>query len=81
MCKHHYEIIQKVFANPQQVMSKFILNIYQLKLHQYAMTKLDDRKNEEKYLRTLYELYSRYDSKLSLFKIFKIILSRHFSEL
>ncbi|XP_030370094.1 exocyst complex component 5 [Scaptodrosophila lebanonensis] len=59
LCKHHYEIIKKVFANPQQVMSKFILNIYQLKLHQYAMTKLEDKKNEEKYLRTLYELYSR----------------------
>ncbi|EDV53911.1 exocyst complex component 5 [Drosophila erecta] len=59
LCKHHYEIIQKVFANPQQVMSKFILNIYQLKLHQYAMTKLEDKKDEEKYLRTLYELYSR----------------------
>lgn len=59
MCKHHYEIIKKVFANPQQVMSKFILNIYQLKLHQYAMTKLDDKRDEEKYLKTLYELYSR----------------------
>ncbi|XP_017143854.1 exocyst complex component 5 [Drosophila miranda] len=59
LCKHHYEIIKKVFANPQQVMSKFILNIYQLKLHQYAMTKLEDKKDEEKYLRTLYELYSR----------------------
>ncbi|XP_037954218.1 exocyst complex component 5-like, partial [Teleopsis dalmanni] len=59
MCKHHYEIIKKVFANPTQVMSKFILNIYQLKLHQYSITKLDDKKDEEKYLRTLYELYSR----------------------
>ncbi|XP_073818578.1 exocyst complex component Sec10 [Musca autumnalis] len=59
MCKHHYEIIKKVFSNPQQVMSKFILNIYQLKLHQYAMTKLDDKRDEEKYLKTLYELYSR----------------------
>lgn len=59
MCKYHYEIIKKVFANPQQVISKFILNIYQLKLHQYAMTKLDDKRDEEKYLRSLYELYSR----------------------
>uniref|UniRef100_A0A1A9VR06 Exocyst complex component 5 n=1 Tax=Glossina austeni TaxID=7395 RepID=A0A1A9VR06_GLOAU len=59
MCKHHYEIIKKVFASPQQVMSKFILNFYQLKLHQYAMTKLEDKRDEDKYLRTLYELYSR----------------------
>lgn len=59
MCEHHYEIIKQVFANPSQVMSKFILNIYQLKLHQYCLTKLEDRKDEEKYLRTLFELYSR----------------------
>uniref|UniRef100_A0A1A9X184 Exocyst complex component 5 n=1 Tax=Glossina brevipalpis TaxID=37001 RepID=A0A1A9X184_9MUSC len=59
MCKHHYEIIKNVFANPQQVMSKFILNFYQLKLHQYAMTKLEDKRDEEKYLKTLYELYLR----------------------
>ncbi|XP_055906878.1 exocyst complex component 5 [Eupeodes corollae] len=59
LCKHHYEIIKKVFANPNQVMSKFILNIYQLKLYQYAHTKLEDKRDEEKHLRTLYELYSR----------------------
>uniref|UniRef100_A0A1B0A7H6 Exocyst complex component Sec10-like alpha-helical bundle domain-containing protein n=1 Tax=Glossina pallidipes TaxID=7398 RepID=A0A1B0A7H6_GLOPL len=59
MCKNHYEIIKKVFAGPQQVMSKFILNFYQLKLHQYAMTKLEDKRGEDKYLKTLYEFYSR----------------------
>lgn len=59
MCRHHYAIIRKVFSSPDQVMSKFILNIYQLKLYQYAETKLVDRKDVEKYLKTLYELYSR----------------------
>lgn len=58
MCKHHYGIIQQVFANPEQVMTKFLLNIYQ-KLNQYAQTKLEDKKNEDKYLKTLEELYSR----------------------
>jgi len=53
LCKHHNEIIQKVFANPQQVMSKFILNIYQLKLHQYAMTKLEDKKDGARFGRKL----------------------------
>lgn len=59
MCRHHYAIIRKVFASPDQVMSKFILNIYQLKLYQYAETRLVDRKDDDKYLKTLYELYSR----------------------
>lgn len=59
MCRHHYEIIKKVFSSPDQVMSKFILNIYQLKLNQYTQTKLDDKKDDDKYLKTLYELYSR----------------------
>lgn len=59
MCKHHHGIIQLVFANPEQVMTKFLLNIYQLKLNQYAQTKLEDRRNEDKYLKTLEELYSR----------------------
>lgn len=40
-------------------MAKFILNIYQLKLNQFAQTKLDDKKDDDKYLRTLYEMYSR----------------------
>lgn len=40
-------------------MTKFLLNIYQLKLNQYAQTRLEDRKNEDKYLKTLFDLYSR----------------------
>lgn len=59
MCKHHYGIIKVVFANPEQVMTKFLLNIYQLKLNQYAQTRLEDRKNEDKYLKTLFDLYTR----------------------
>lgn len=59
MCRHNYEIIKQVFASPNHVMSKFILNIYQLKLNQYSATKLEDKRDEERYLRTLYELYSQ----------------------
>lgn len=59
MCRHHHAIIKQVFASPDQVMSKLILNIYQLKLNQYAQTKLEDKKNEDKYLKTLYDMYSR----------------------
>lgn len=59
MCRHHYVIIKRVFRSPDQVMSKFILNIYQLKLNQYAQTKLDDKRDDDKYLRTLFDLYSQ----------------------
>uniref|UniRef100_T1GN04 Exocyst complex component 5 n=1 Tax=Megaselia scalaris TaxID=36166 RepID=T1GN04_MEGSC len=57
MCRHNYEIIKQVFASPNHVMSKFILNIYQLKLNQFTATKLEDKRDEERYLKTLYELY------------------------
>ena len=41
-------------------MSKFILNIYQLRIHQFSSTKLaDDRKDDLKYLKTLHYLYLR----------------------
>lgn len=59
MCRHHYSVIKRVFSSPDQVMSKFILNIYHLKLFQFAQTKLEDRRDDDKYLRTLYDLYSQ----------------------
>uniref|UniRef100_A0A182RYL4 Exocyst complex component 5 n=1 Tax=Anopheles funestus TaxID=62324 RepID=A0A182RYL4_ANOFN len=59
LCHKHYKIIQQVFNAPDKVISKFILNIYQLKINQFVQTKLDDRKDESKYLKTLSELYSR----------------------
>lgn len=59
LCQRNHEIIVKVFSNPNQVMSKFILNIYQLKINQYALTKLDDKRDVRKYLKTLYDLYVR----------------------
>lgn len=59
MCSHHYAVIKQVFSMPDQVMAKFILNIYQLKLYQFAQTKLDDRRDNDKYLKNLFELYSR----------------------
>ncbi|XP_035774275.1 exocyst complex component 5-like [Anopheles albimanus] len=59
LCHKHYKIIQQVFSAPDKVISKFILNIYQLKINQFVQTKLDDRRDEHKYLKTLSELYSR----------------------
>lgn len=60
LCRQHYAIIKQVFSSPDQVISKFILNIYQLRIHQYVSTKLaDDSKDDSKYLKTLHYLYLR----------------------
>lgn len=60
LCRQHHAIIKQVFSSPDQVISKFILNIYQLRIHQYVSTKLaDDSKDDVKYLKTLHYLYLR----------------------
>ncbi|XP_033227162.1 exocyst complex component 5 isoform X1 [Belonocnema kinseyi] len=64
MCTKNYKLMQQVFSNPEQVMAKFILNIYHLRLQKYIVAKLADRSDSEKYLSNLYELYLK-TSKLS----------------
>lgn len=60
LCRQHYGIIKQVFSSPDQVISKFILNLYQLKISQFVSTKLaDDSKDDMKYLKTLHYLYLR----------------------
>lgn len=49
--------MKRVFMNPEQVMAKFVLNFFSLKLQHYARAKLDDKSDTGKYLRTLHELY------------------------
>ncbi|CAK1550555.1 unnamed protein product [Leptosia nina] len=58
LCKKNNTIITNVFSNPEQVMSKFVLNIFHLKLQKYIQTKLADKTDIEKYLRNLYEVYT-----------------------
>uniref|UniRef100_A0A2A4K627 Exocyst complex component 5 n=1 Tax=Heliothis virescens TaxID=7102 RepID=A0A2A4K627_HELVI len=58
LCKKNYTIISNVFPNPDQVMSKFVLNIFHLKLQKYIQTKLADKNDVEKYLKNLYEMYT-----------------------
>ncbi|CAK1583645.1 unnamed protein product [Parnassius mnemosyne] len=58
LCKKNYTIISSVFPNPDQVMSKFVLNIFHLKLQKYIQTKLADKNDIEKYLRNLYDMYT-----------------------
>ncbi|XP_045485567.1 exocyst complex component 5 isoform X3 [Pieris rapae] len=60
LCKKNNSIINNVFPNPEQVMSKFVLNIFHLKLQKYIQTKLADKNDLEKYLRNLYDVYTSY---------------------
>ena len=57
MCTKNYQLMQQVFSNPEQVMAKFVLNIYHLRLQKYVVAKLADRSDSEKYLSNLYDLY------------------------
>lgn len=59
LCKYNYDVIKKVFNNPEQVMLKFVLNIYQLKLHEYVQSRLNSKLDNFSYLKVLYELYSK----------------------
>ncbi|XP_012272087.1 exocyst complex component 5 [Orussus abietinus] len=59
MCTKNYKLMQQVFANPEQVMAKFVLNIFHLRLQKYVVAKLADRNDSDKYLRNLFDLYSR----------------------
>ncbi|XP_072929894.1 exocyst complex component 5 [Epargyreus clarus] len=58
LCKKNNTIVSNVFPNPEQVMSKFVLNIFHLKLQKYIQTKLADKNDIEKYLRNLYDMYT-----------------------
>ena len=49
----------QVFPNPQQVMSKFVLNIYHNKIKTHIDATLTDKKSTETYLTNLFQLYSQ----------------------
>lgn len=57
LCEKNSVIMKEVFVDPDQVMSKFVLNIYLKNLQDHVKSKLADRSNSELYLKNLYELY------------------------
>lgn len=61
LCSRNYNLMTQVFANPDQVMSKFVLNIYHLTLQTHITDQLSKHKNSsDAYLRILHELYIKY---------------------
>ncbi|CAH1394309.1 unnamed protein product [Nezara viridula] len=72
LTKKNFSIMREVFSNPEQVMAKFVLNIYHLKLQKHIVSNLSDKSDTNKYLRNLMELYTRtteLSAELSCFKM------------
>lgn len=59
LCEKNFAIMNEVFSNPEQVMAKYVLNIYHLRLQKYAGEQLSERSDAGRYLKNLYDLYSR----------------------
>ncbi|TMS39592.1 hypothetical protein L596_006090 [Steinernema carpocapsae] len=60
LCEKTYPMLEEIFPNPQQVMAKLILNLFQGKLKDAVNMKLEDANGDsEIYLTNLYELYTR----------------------
>ncbi|VDM91880.1 unnamed protein product, partial [Onchocerca ochengi] len=59
LCQKTKPMLKEIFPNPDQVMSKLILNLFRGKLQEVIKTKLSDSENDlEAYLTTVYDLYS-----------------------
>lgn len=65
LCERNAAVIKEVFQNGEQVMGKFILNIFYGKLQEHIVGRLADRSRPDQYLKRLHELYSR-TTKLSI---------------
>ena len=59
LCKTSWSTISAVFPSPNNVMAKFVLNIYHVKLKTHIQNVLADKNNTEQYLRNLFTLYSK----------------------
>ncbi|XP_042858694.1 exocyst complex component 5-like isoform X1 [Penaeus japonicus] len=57
LCHRSETLINEVFTNPDQVMGKFVLNIFQGQLQEYIQARLDNKSVPEMYLRNLHDLY------------------------
>ena len=72
LCDSSWKTISQVFPNPQQVMSKFVLNIYHNILKEHVGVRLADKNHTETYLNNLFQLYSattRLTSDLTKFNV------------
>lgn len=59
LCRASWATISAVFPAPSQVMAKFVLNIYHVKLKEHIQERLQDRNRSQDYLKNLFQLYSQ----------------------
>lgn len=61
ICEKSQSMIRDVFSNPDQVMSKFVLNIYHGKIQDHVQNRLsqNEQNDPERYLTELHEMYSK----------------------
>ncbi|KAK7066299.1 Exocyst complex component 5 [Halocaridina rubra] len=57
LCMRSDVVIKEVFTNPEQVMGKFVLNIFQGQLQEFIQARLDNKSVPEVYLKNLHDLY------------------------
>lgn len=59
LCERIQLIVKEVFKNPEEVMSKFLLNIYTGKLKDHIVHTMKIHNDQEKYLNELYNQFTR----------------------
>ncbi|KAK6182191.1 hypothetical protein SNE40_009929 [Patella caerulea] len=59
LCEKTNEIIHSVFNAPENVMGKFVQNIFQEKIKNHVSKQLGNRSEPEQYLKNLNDLYNR----------------------
>ncbi|ESO94153.1 hypothetical protein LOTGIDRAFT_215620 [Lottia gigantea] len=59
LCEKTNEVVHAVFVNPENVMGKFVQNIFQTKIQNHISKELGDRSDPVHYLKNLNDLYSR----------------------
>ena len=52
-----YALIKDISSNPDPIMTKLVMNVYQGKLREHLAKTLADESNLEKYLQNLHTLY------------------------
>ena len=57
LCEMSYALIKDISSNPDPIMTKLVMNVYQGKLREHLAKTLADESNLEKYLQNLHTLY------------------------
>ncbi|CAB3383453.1 Hypothetical predicted protein [Cloeon dipterum] len=58
LCEKNFSVMKEVFSNPEQVMAKFVLNIFE-QLQTYVVSILTSKSGSDDYLRNLADSYSK----------------------